>query len=476
MAARSEIRFLLNDKEVRLSDFSPFMSLLDYLRLEHNLCGTKEGCNEGDCGACTLLIGRLEGEELIYESVNSCIRFLASIDLCHVVTIEHLRGDDGSLHPIQRKMVDSHGSQCGFCTPGIIMSLYSLFLQNPKANREEIEIALQGNLCRCTGYAPIIRAALSLSENGILASDILHKERQKIIKKLQNMNNGKRVEINSKRGEFIIADNEDELAKSLKEKPKANILAGSTDLGLMVNKHFKNISPTIFIANIAELKEIKEHKEGLEIGACVTYSQLAKKIGQYFEHLGDFLIQIGGAQIRNMGTIGGNLANGSPIGDMAPALMALNAKMILRKGDNIRTILVRDFFIAYQKQDLQEGEFIKSIFIPYIKKEEKHAIYKISKRKYEDISTVCAAFNMEIKQGKITRAILAYGGLAAKPSLAKSTQEQLLNKSANEQTIKEAANFLSKDFAPISDVRASAQYRLKLAQNLLFKFYLEHLS
>ncbi len=476
MPTRSEIRFLLNDKEVRLSDFSPSLTLLDYLRLERGLCGTKESCNEGDCGACTILVGKLYQGKLIYESINACIRFIGSLDLCHIVTIEYLKSASGKLHAVQQAIVDYHGSQCGFCTPGIIMSLYALLLQKPNANKQDIEMALQGNLCRCTGYVPIINAALSISKKGGLVSDILLEQQKEIAQKLSNMSDGSRVEIINAMGEFIIPKGIDDLVLLLEQKPKATLLAGSSDIGLWVNKHFKNISPVIFIANIATLKQIERGEDNLIIGAAVTYSEAQEIIVNHYPQLKGFWTQIGGNQIRNMGTIGGNIANGSPIGDMAPPLIALGAVLNLRKGKTIRKILVEDFYIAYNKQDLRQGEFIQSIEIPPIKANEIFEVHKVSKRKEEDISTVCAAFKIEIKGNLITQIVLAYGGMAAKPTRAKRAEKLLLDNELNEEIIEKSVQALLQDFTPINDVRATAQYRMLVAQNLLRKFLVEQSS
>ncbi len=473
MKIRKKISFLLNDKILELDNFSPSLTLLDFLRLEKNLNGTKEGCNEGDCGACTVLVGRLVDGKLIYESVNACIRFIGSLDGTHIVSIEHLKSATGELHPIQLAIVKYHASQCGFCTPGIILSLYGLLMSKPKANKDDIEKALQGNLCRCTGYASIIRAVEAIVNDGGLENDLLINEKKTITKKLQKMQIVGRVEISNKAGEFIIPKDVDDLALLLEKKPNATLLAGSTDIGLWVNKDFKNISPVIYIASLDGLKEVKQGKNNLIIGAANNYSQSQKIIKKHFPQLADFLFNIGGNQIRNMGTFGGNIANGSPIADLAPPLFALGASLNLRKGKSTRKILLEDFYIAYGKQDLQQGEFIQNIEIPYLKDNEKYAIYKISKRKYEDISTVCASFKLTINNDKITKATLAYGGMAAKPSRAKKAEQQLLGQPFEEQIIEKAALALPNDFVPIDDVRATAQYRLLIAQNLLRKFYLE---
>ena len=473
MKKHKQISFLLNDEQINLSDIAPDFTLLDFLRLKKGLTGTKEGCNEGDCGACTILIGRLVEGRLIYESINACIRFVTSLNACHIVTIEHLKNADGALHPIQEAMIKYHASQCGFCTPGIIMSLYGLWMQNPYPKKAEIELALQGNLCRCTGYAPIIKAAMNISKKGRLAKDILIKQRNEITTKLKKMNGAKRIEIDSKNGKTYIPASISDLAKILQDNPKATIIAGSSDVGLWVNVNFNNISPMVYIGNLIALKKTKISKTGLSIGAAVSYSQAQQTIAKHFPALAGFWEKIGGAQIRNMGTIGGNIANGSPIADMAPPLIALGAKLVLIKGKKQRKISIEDYYISYGKKDLQQGEFIKEIFIPFIKQDEIVAFYKVSKRQYEDISTVSASFNITVKKQKITKAKLAYGGMAAIPSRAKSVEKELLNKDFKKDIFEKAALKMSEDFSPINDVRATAEYRILLAQNLLKRFYLE---
>ena len=278
---RTYISFILNGEPVQLENLSSTATLLDYLRLEKHLTGTTEGCAEGDCGACTALVGRLSNGKLVYETVNTCIRFLASLDACHVVTIEHLKKADGSLHPVQQAMVDEHGSQCGFCTPGIVMSLYALWMSNPKPDQPAIETALQGNLCRCTGYAPIIRAAQAASDNASSASDQLNAERDKITTQLKELKDGKRVEPGTSDDPVFIPASLDDLAELRSSYPHSTLVAGATDVGLWVTKHLKKIAPVIFINHLDELQTIEINTQGITLGAGVTYDGLHSVIDEH---------------------------------------------------------------------------------------------------------------------------------------------------------------------------------------------------
>lgn len=470
VAIRNEIQFLLNDKIVRLPDITATQTLLDFLRLDKVLRGTKEGCAEGDCGACTVLVGRLHDGALRYESVNACIRFVASLDGCHVVTIEHLKGEDGTLHPVQQAMVEQHGSQCGFCTPGVVMSLYGLWMENPGASIDEIEQALQGNLCRCTGYAPIIRAmqAISAAPN----EDPLVAERATTTATLKQLHDGARVASGGDDA-FVLPADVDDLASILQAQPEGTIIAGSTDVSLWVNKLMRDISPVVFIGHLEELKRIETRDGVLNLGAGVTYAEAASSIAEQFPQMAEFWSRIGGAQVRNMGTIGGNIANGSPIGDTPPPLIALGASIVLRKGEARRTIKLEDYFAAYGKQDRQLGEFVESIQIPCLPENNLFAVYKISKRRDEDISSVCGALRVRVEGGKIREAIIAFGGMAATPKRATAAEAVLIGQPMALATFEAAATALAKDYQPISDMRASADYRLLVAQNLLRRFYLE---
>ncbi len=473
IAIRSSVRFLLNDKEVELASLAPDATLLDFLRLDRKLRGSKEGCAEGDCGACTVLVGRLLHGDLTYESVDSCIRFTGSLDGCHVVTIEALAGADGALHPVQQAMMDFHGAQCGFCTPGIVMSLYGLWMQSPDPSTGDIEKALQGNLCRCTGYEAIIRAAKAASKPDRM-QDALVSERSKVRHKLAAMADGKRVEIGAGNAKLIVPANVSDLADVLAANPNATIVAGSTDVGLWVTKHMRDISPAVFIGNLQELQNISEDKDQLVIGAGVTYSQAYPYIAKNFPQMTELWDRIGGEQVRNMGTIGGNVANGSPIGDTPPALIALGAKVILCKGGRRRSVPMEDFFIAYGKQHREAGDFVESIEIPYLPEGDKFAVYKVTKRLDEDITAVCGAFRLSLDgAGKVESVCLAFGGMAATPKRAKLTEAALIGKVWSEENVEQAIASFAKDFTPLTDMRASAAYRMMVTENLLRRFWLE---
>ena len=471
---RSEIRFLLNGEAVRLSQVAPDETLLDYLRLRRSLRGTKEGCAEGDCGACTVLVGRLHDGKLLYEGVNACIRFMGSLDRTHVVTIEHLKRADGSLHPVQQAMVDFHGSQCGFCTPGFVMSLYGLWMRSPKPSDAAIEKALQGNLCRCTGYEAIMRAARAISDHGTAAKDPLLAERKAVVESLAALDDGSRVEIGAGKDRFIVPASVDDLAAVLEAEPAATIVAGSTDVGLWVTKHMRAISPVVFIGGLDGLKTISEDNGVFTIGAGATYTEAFEALSKRIPQLAGLIDRIGGDQVRNMGTIGGNIANGSPIGDTPPPLIALGATLTLRKGKKRRTIPLENFFIAYGKQDRKPGEFVESVQAPSPGKGAHFAIYKVTKRRDEDITATLGAFNLMLaKDGTVASIRIAYGGMAATPKRATAVEKALIGKPWNEETVAAALPAFADDFAPLTDMRASAEYRALAARNLLVRFYHE---
>lgn len=470
---RTHIHFLLNGEPVSAADVSASQTLLDFLRLNRRLTGTKEGCAEGDCGACTVLVGRLRGGQLRYEAVNACIRFLATLDGCHVVTVEHLRGPDGGLHPVQQAMVEFHGSQCGFCTPGFIMSLYALWMEVPEPTPLQVETAIQGNLCRCTGYEPIIRAAVAVSRYGTPSADLLTQERSRITAALQDLRDGTRVESGPEDNRAILPADVDDFAAVYAENPQATIVAGATDVGLWVTKFLKPISPAIFIGHLDGLKGIEVSETEITIGAGVSYSEFGPVVDEHFPHLAEYWSRIAGWQVRNMGTIGGNVANGSPIGDTPPVLIALGAEVTLRHGDTRRTLPLEDFFIDYGKQDRTPGEFVESLRLPLSQAGERHAAYKISKRRDEDISSVAAGFCVTVDAGRITGARLAFGGMAATPRRAAAAEAALIGQAWHEDAFAAAAQALAQDFTPLTDWRATAEYRAKAAANLLIRFYHE---
>ncbi len=470
-ATRSEIRFLLNDREERLTGVRSSDTLLDHLRLARRLRGTKEGCAEGDCGACTVLVGRRTPDGLVYEPVNACIRLLASVDLCHVVTVEHVaRGE--TLHPVQAAMVDLHGSQCGFCTPGFVMSLYALWMRKPQATGAEIEEALQGNLCRCTGYQPIIAAAKAAGATSP-AGDPLVAERARVLARLADLDDGARVDIRNGDDRVVLPASVDDLAEVLAEIPQATIVAGSTDVGLWITKFMRDISPAVFVAHLAGLQRIEVTEEGVSIGAGVSYDSLQAVLDAEFPHLSGYWRRIGGWQVRVMGTVGGNVANGSPIGDTPPPLIALGATVTLRKGSERRTLPLEAYFIAYGKQDRAPGEFVESIFVPRPPAGTLNAAYKITKRRDEDISAVACGLQLAIADGRVTGARIAFGGMAATPKRAARAEAALVGQPWTAETVAAAQAALAEDFAPLTDWRASADYRATVARNLLRRFWLE---
>ncbi|MGV1760289.1 xanthine dehydrogenase small subunit [Rhizobium sp. A22-96] len=477
-AIRSELRFILNGQDISLKGVGPSQTLLDWLRLSRSLKGTKEGCAEGDCGACTVLVGRLTPEgRLVYEGVNACIRFLGSLDGCHVVTIEHVTGRDGNLHPVQQAMIECHGSQCGFCTPGFVMSLYGLWMQTPNPTDQQIETALQGNLCRCTGYEPILRAARAISSYGGTKKDPLFIERETMIARLQGLHDGARVEIGEGRNRLVVPADLDDFASILEVTPTATVVAGSTDVGLWVTKHMRDISPAVFIAGLQELKSIAVKDGIISIGAGVTYSEAIATISQHVPALGALITRIGGQQVRNMGTIGGNIANGSPIGDTPPPMIALGASLTLRKGAIRRTVALEDYFIAYGKQDRQPGEFVEAVHVPIPAAAEKFAIYKVTKRRDEDITATLGAFRLALAaDGTVEDIRIAYGGMAATPKRAFTVEKALIGKPWSEATVEDAMEQYAEDYTPLSDMRATAEYRALAAKNLLLRFYLETTS
>ena len=470
---RHEIRFILNGEEVRLHELGAQQTLLDYLRIARRLTGTKEGCAEGDCGACTVLVGRLTEAGLRYETVNACIRFLASLDGCHVVTIEHLRGAEGGLHPVQQAMVEVHGSQCGFCTPGIVMSLYALWMEAAAPSDAQIETALQGNLCRCTGYEPIFKAARAAAQMGDPAADPLALERADVAKRLAALADGARVDVNRAGDRAILPARVEDLAEVLAEHPDATLVAGATDVGLWVTKMMKPITPAVFIGHLVELRTVSETGSSLRIGAGASYSEAEAALGRAFPHMADYWRRIAGWQVRNMGTVGGNIANGSPIGDTPPVFIALGAKLHLRSAAGLREMPLEDFFIDYGKQDLHAGEFVEAVELPLAEAGVHHAAYKVSKRRDEDITAVAAGFAVRVADGKITGARIAFGGMAATPKRAAKAEAALVGKPFAEASFEAAAQAVAEDFAPLSDWRATADYRSLVAANLFRRFWAE---
>ncbi|MGO4914011.1 xanthine dehydrogenase small subunit [Pseudogemmobacter sp. W21_MBD1_M6] len=443
-----DVSFLLNGETVRVSGQSPTRTLLDWLRIDRGLTGTKEGCNEGDCGACTVMVTDADGAR----AMNACILFLPQLQGRAVRTVEGIAGPDGALHPVQQAMVDHHGSQCGFCTPGFVVSMATAHLNG----RTDFDDQLAGNLCRCTGYAPIVRAAESAATSPV--PDWMTENLDHVGKVPQDDN-------------AYLPETTDDLAAWCVAHPDGVLIGGATDVGLWVNKDLRRLGPLAFLNNITEMKQIVIGADEIRIGAATTMTDLGAAIAPYHPDFAELIRRYGSVQVRNVATIGGNIANGSPIGDGPPALIALGARLHLRKGDARRDILLEDFFLDYRKQDRQPGEFVEAVTLP--RQIDNLKCYKLSKRFDQDISAVCGCFDIVIEHGKVFAARIAFGGMAGTPKRAAAVETALIGKDWTEATISAAQAEFAQDFQPMSDMRASAAYRLTAAQGMLLRYYLE---
>jgi xanthine dehydrogenase small subunit len=469
---RGEIRFLLDDRPRRLARLDPTMTVLDYLREVEHLTGTKEGCNEGDCGACTVVVARPRDGRLDYRAVNACIQLVGTLDGCQLITVEHL-AKAGRLHPVQQAMVDCHGSQCGFCTPGFVMSLFAMTRDHAEAPGEAIiDDALAGNLCRCTGYAPIVRAARQAYDHKP-GDDAFAAGEGATLASLAGLQDGETVAVGDGVRRFLAPVRLDDLAALYEASPEATLTAGSTDVGLWVTKAMKRPETVIYSGRVAELQRIEAAGETIEIGAGVTYTDAMALLSRHYPDMGEVIRRLGSVQIRNVGTIGGNIANGSPIGDSPPLLIAAGATLHLRRGQARRSLPLEDFFLGYGRQDRRPGELVERITLPLPKPGRHFRAYKVSKRFDQDITAVLGAFSLEIADGKVTSARLAYGGLAAVPRRAAAAEAALAGRPWSEAAVAGAMAALAEDFQPITDWRASREYRLKVAQNLLRRCYIE---
>jgi xanthine dehydrogenase small subunit len=462
---RDTVYFTLNGKPVAVKNPDPTGTLLNWLRQNRALTGTKEGCAEGDCGACTVVVGDPD-KTPSWRAINACIAFLPTLDGKTVMTVEGL-AKNGTLHPVQRALVDHHGSQCGFCTPGFVMSLYAHYRNGGALDDDTLNDALAGNLCRCTGYAPIIRAAKAMGEYPAMDEIMLvpSSERDTLALTMTDA-------LTDVTKHYFAPQNLDALAGLCAQYPEAVILAGGTDVGLWVTKQHKVLPVLIDIGRVKGFSDITQDKHGITLGAGASYSDALKVLASIHPSLGELIRRIGSTQIRNAGTVGGNIANGSPIGDMPPALIVLEAELELRMGDKSRCMALEDYFIAYGKQDRQPGEFVAAIKIPAPVQGQRFMTAKVSKRFDQDISALCGAFSLCVEGGVVRDIRIAYGGMAAIPARATKAEAMLSGKSWSEENIHKAMAALADDFTPMSDMRASAQYRLSAAQNLLYKFWL----
>ena len=478
-AQTGTVRFVLDGELVELENVDPTRTVLQFLREDMLRTGTKEGCAEGDCGACTVVLAELsrDGDDLSVRAINSCIQFLPTLDGKELITVESL-SQNRDLHPVQEAMVDHHGSQCGFCTPGFVMSLFALYKTNAKPSRREIDDALAGNLCRCTGYRPIIAAAEAMYDGAAdkewlrqpSGKDKAPAERLAVLRGLQRKEG---LQLSSDGRLFFAPTTSDELAAVLADHPDATLLAGGTDVGLWVTKQHRELDAVVYTGRVAELNQLGVSVSHIEIGAAVTLTDAMDVIIAHYPDLDELFMRFASPPIRNAATLGGNIANGSPIGDSMPALMVAGASLVLRRGRSRREVNLDDFYIDYQVKDLRLSEFVETIRIPLPGDGVVLRSHKLSKRFDQDISAVCSAYRLELDGDNVVSFRMACGGLAATIKRARHCEKAALGKQWNAETIEGAMQALERDFTPISDMRASADYRMRAAQNLLRRFYLE---
>jgi xanthine dehydrogenase small subunit len=445
------IRFVLNDQPVELSGLSPMTTLLDWLRDHRGLKGTKEGCAEGDCGACTVVLERADGRR---EAMNSCIALLGQVDGQAVRTVEGLRRPDGTPHPVQTAMAEADATQCGFCTPGFVMSAYAFAAGGEKADLETIHDALAGNLCRCTGYRPIVEAMNQIAGLPIEPAAAAPGRMRSVAF-----------------GSFHAPRSLSELLALRARHPDALLLAGATDLGLLASRSRKPPAAVIHVTHVPELTAITEDKKEVTIGAAATYAQAMPLLVANYPALRTYLARLGSRQVRTMGTIGGNIGTASPIGDMPPVLLALETRLTLVSARGTRDLALEDFFVGYRKTALAPDEVIQSLVMPKLWPGELFFCDKLSKRRDQDISTVAVGYRLRIKQGKIEGVRIGCGGMAATPKRASHVEQALQDQALSAATFEDAAAAVARDFQPIDDWRGSASYRLTAAANLLRRLY-----
>ncbi len=466
------IRFYYRGQVREVRDAAPTQTVLQQLREDQHCTGTKEGCAEGDCGACMVVLGSVENGALRMEAVNACIQLTPALDGKAVFTVEDLQQPDASLHPVQQAMVECHGSQCGFCTPGFVMSMWAMYLKQDGAapSRCQVDDTLSGNLCRCTGYRPIIEAAIRMTELPPVAFD-----REAVLQALAPIQRQALSSYEHGGQRFHTPRTLAELVALRAARPQALILAGSTDVGLWVTKQMRVIDEIIYIGQVAELKTMSEQDGMLDIGASVSLNDAYGALCRHYPaELGEMWQRFASLPIRNAGTLGGNVANGSPIGDSMPWLIALGAEVVLRSVRGERVLALEDLYLAYQKKDMAADEFVQSVRVPLPRAQVRFRTYKLAKRFDQDISAVCAAFAVQLRDdGSVAQARIAFGGMAATPKRAPLAEAALDGKPWDEAALSAAMNALAQDYAPLSDMRASSAYRMRAAQNLLRRFWLE---
>lgn len=471
---RDSIRFIRKGRLVELRDVDPNLMLLEYLREMEGSCGTKEGCGEGDCGACTIALGRLRDGRVVYEPINACIQLLGMVDGCEVVAVEDLADGDNRLHPVQAALVAHHGSQCGFCTPGFVMSLFTLYEETElPVTRPQVDDWIAGNLCRCTGYRPIIDAAIDACSKP--RNDTFREKANDTAGFLAFLADQEDVFIGDEARFFAAPASLESLADLYESHPDATIVAGATDVGLWITKQLRDLPKIIHIGRVGGFDHIEDTGYALLIGAGATFTQVEPWLTEIDVDLGELLRRLGSKQVRGSGTLAGNLANGSPIGDSPPALIALDATVELRKGREVRNLPLEHFFIDYGKQDREAGEFVAGVMVPRLTEGQIFRCYKVAKRFDQDISSVTGAFRFTVDaDGRIADARVAFGGMAATPKRASGAEAALVGAQLRDSRAwAKAFSALRTDFQPIDDFRASSRYRTETAHALLGKALIE---
>lgn len=467
--AANTIRFVLNGAVVETEVVDPTRTVLQFLREDLRLTGTKEGCAEGDCGACTVVLvepGR-DGGDAAYRAINACIQFLPTLDGRELITVEGLRGRDQELHPVQVAMVDSHASQCGFCTPGFVMSLFALYHAERSPSRRSIDDALAGNLCRCTGYRPIIAAAERMHDYDGGDAPVAHPD---LVQQVEREGD---LAIDCEGRRFFAPADISSFARVYAQYPDATILAGGTDVGLWVTKQFRDLDTLIYAGRVTEMLQLQTTDTHLEIGGAVPLSEALPAIVREYPGLDEVFRRFASPPIRNAGTLGGNVANGSPIGDSMPPLMVVGAELVLRRGEDERVIALDTFYHDYQVNDLEAGEFVARIRVPRATAGVQVGSHKWSKRFDQDISAVCTAYRLALDGDRVAGFRMACGGLAATVRRATRCESAVIGQPWSVATIEAACDALAEDFTPISDMRATDRMRLVAVQNLLRRFHLE---